>query len=435
MFFVIISSVYLSACGGSSTNSPPETIVQESENLQNTFFSFENGEIPQELMISGQSEVSVSSTNSFDGSNSLLIDGPATINWMHYFDATELSFSYSFVCDNNLSSELPFDQDITVEIDGEITVPSTITIQSQWRTVYFPIAEGLHDISIGFTSPFLFSDCSIAFDDVNSSPLESIFELGVEIITQFNSQILFFDADGTQIRKVKIPALTSLVLNDERDIAVLDDGRIAIFSGTFSPTLKVYTPEQHLWSEFEAPSWSIINNDSYGGIDAIGNRIFVTNMQINGNTSSGFVIFDLDQQSVEFIEQADFIDLTIGLDDYLYGLKGATVLKFDPDTLELLDTIVVELARGIAVSETGDIFTATWSGEVQHYSSDGNLLDVLSLWDEIGRTDNLSDISIRNNGEIVFTGGFDNSLYFTKMDFESVFKINEAADFVDFIQF
>ena len=433
MFFAIISSVYLSACGGSNSGTSPDNVTEESESLQSTLFSFEDSELPIALLISEQSKVSISSANSFDGSNSLLIEGPATISWMNIFDATELSFSYTFLCDGNLTSDLPFDRDVSVEIDGDLTVSSTLTILSQWRTVSFLLAEGMHDISIGFTSPFLFSDCSVVFDHIISSPLKSASEIGTDIVTQYNSQILFLDDIGNQIRKVKIPTLTSTALNDERDLAILDDGRIVIFSGSFSPTLKIYTPEKNIWSEFEAPGWSIINNGTYGGIDAIGNRIFVTNMLISGNVSSGFIIFDLDQQSVEFIEQAEFIDLTIGLDNYLYGLEGAAVLKFDPSTLELIGTIIVEKARGIAVSETGDVFTTTWNGEVQHYDNDGKLLGTLNLWDSLGRSDNLSDISIRSNGEIVFVGGVDNSLYFSDMDLESVSKINEVAYFVDFV--
>jgi len=433
MFFAIISSVYLSACGGSNSGTSPDNVTEESESLQSTLFSFEDSELPIALLISEQSKVSISSANSFDGSNSLLIEGPATISWMNIFDATELSFSYTFLCDGNLTSDLPFDRDVSVEIDGDLTVSSTLTILSQWRTVSFLLAEGMHDISIGFTSPFLFSDCSVVFDHIISSPLKSASEIGTDIVTQYNGQILFLDDIGNQIRKVKIPTLTSTALNDERDLAILDDGRIVIFSGSFSPTLKIYTPEKNIWSEFEAPGWSIINNGTYGGIDAIGNRIFVTNMLISGNVSSGFIIFDLDQQSVEFIEQAEFIDLTIGLDNYLYGLEGAAVLKFDPSTLELIGTIIVEKARGIAVSETGDVFTTTWNGEVQHYDNDGKLLGTLNLWDSLGRSDNLSDISIRSNGEIVFVGGVDNSLYFSDMDLESVSKINEVAYFVDFV--
>jgi hypothetical protein len=433
MFLAIMSSVYLSACGGSNNDVSPDNATEVRESLQSTLFSFEDSELPKELLISEQSKVSISSANSFDGSNSLLIEGPVTISWMNIFDATELSFSYTFLCDGNLTPDLPLDQDVSVKIDGDLTASSTLTILSQWRTVSFPLAEGMHDISIGFTSPFLFFDCSVVFDHIISSPLESVSEIGTDIVTQYNGQILFLDDIGNQIRKVKIPTLTSTSLNDERDLAVLDDGRIVIFSGTFSPTLKIYTPEKHLWSEFEAPGWSIINNGTYGGIDAIGNRIFVTNMLISGNVSSGFIIFDLDQQSVEFIEQAEFIDLTIGLDNYLYGLEGAAVLKFDPSTLELIGTIIVEKARGIAVSETGDVFTTTWNGEVQHYGNDGKLLGTLNLWDSLGQSDNLSDISIRNSGEIVFVGGFDNSLYFSDMDLEPVSKINEIADFVDFV--
>ncbi|MEM8677663.1 MAG: hypothetical protein AAGF83_27955 [Cyanobacteria bacterium P01_G01_bin.67] len=184
-----------------------------------------------------------------------------------------------------------------------------------------------------------------------------------------------------------------------RDLIVSPDGTLHIYSETFDPTLQSFN-----WQTYSG--WSTANNVSYGGIDYYQNYIFVTDMKTYGSDedeAKGIVRFSqTDEPAIRFAEEGNFIDLTVGLDNLIYGLESYGKIKvYDPETLELVRSFTLEEKynnyRGIAVNKQGEIFSAAWDGNIYYFNPEGNIVDINAAdWSVIIdlNTNNFYDINI-----------------------------------------
>ena len=119
---------------------------------------------------------------------------------------------------------------------------------------------------------------------------------------------------------------------------VSQDGRIHIYSGSASASLRTYDPVTQTWSSHTLAGWSTV--ESGGGAASINDSVFVTDMATvgDGNTQ-GLIRFNLSDFSAErFAPTLAPIDVNAGLDGKLYALDGARVIVFDPATLTALRT-------------------------------------------------------------------------------------------------
>lgn len=172
-----------------------------------------------------------------------------------------------------------------------------------------------------------------------------------------------------------------------RDLIVTPDGTLHIYSGTFDPTLQSFnwqSDSNHNNTQTYS-GWSTVNNGTYGGIDYYQNYIFVTDMTTYGSDedeAKGIVRFSqTDEPTIRFAEEGNFIDLTVGLDNLIYGLESYGKIKvYDPETLELVRSFTLEERynnyRGIAVNQQGEIFSAAWDGNIYYFNPEGNIVDV-----------------------------------------------------------
>ena len=198
-----------------------------------------------------------------------------------------------------------------------------------------------------------------------------------------------------------------------RDFTVTPEGTLHIYSGTFDPTLQSYN-----WQSSSSQNntqtylgWSTVNNLSYGGIDYYQNYVFVTDMKTYGSDedeAKGIIRFSQTEESpIRFAESGNFIDLTVGLDNLIYGLESyGKISVYDPETLELVRSFTLEDKynnyRGIAVNQQGEIFSAAWDGNIYYFNSTGNIVDVNSA--NISgvvdfNTNNFNDINISPDGK------------------------------------
>lgn len=231
-----------------------------------------------------------------------------------------------------------------------------------------------------------------------------------------------------------------------RDVAVGEDGVLHVFNGTFSPYMSTYDPLTGAWDHRTHPGFSIANNGSYGGIDALGSRVFVT----DGLTNPGVIMFDVASGQVQgFAQGVDAIDLTLGLDGLLYVLSpsgspgGRIVDVFDPDTyafvrsLNLADIFGWTEHRSIAVDHNGDIFIADWDGEIHRVSAAGQLIATITpecQWSGSPSYCSFNDIAISADGQLALGSRF-GEIIVTDVDFASVtrFQVGDRGAFVEFV--
>ncbi len=251
---------------------------------------------------------------------------------------------------------------------------------------------------------------------------------------QLDFRIREYDSSGNVLQTIipPLPPMSSDQLHP-RDLVIGDSGNLHLFNGTFDPYLSTFDSQSSLWSHRTHPGWSTINNVSYGGLGRFGDQIFVTNMSTSGNPSSGVIMFDLTSgTSAEVVSGPQAIDLTFGLDDSFWVLTGNVAVEYDPVTFAQGDIVSMSNAgsdaRSIAVDSDGNFYVGTWSGFVSKLSSDGTLLDSLTVG--LGVT----DVDISLDGQIAF-GTSSDGAWLTNTDLDPAFQIesNRWNVFVTFV--
>ncbi|MGL1958674.1 MAG: PQQ-binding-like beta-propeller repeat protein [Colwellia sp.] len=374
---------YLEATDPNDENSKPEIITTRN-------ISFEDGIIPNDWIIDNTlpSGWGVSSIEKSDGEYSIFSSDQSAISFTGYFNGNDLLFDVKTNCD--------YSGYISVAIDDlPIENVNNHYLENDWQTLTVTVPKGRHTIS------FTTSNCGVYLDNIKLSELLSLSQLNVQLVTSLNQKLYFYDFDGLLIKSLLIPYLEYTA----RDLTILDDGRIAVFNGVFQPSLSIYNPESALWLHLTHEDWGIVNNGTYGGIDHLNNYIFVTDMSINGNNNQGVVRFNLSDNSSNHFEGGSYIDLTMGLDGYLYALTSTSIDKYNPETMVLLETYTIHEARAIAVDQSGNIYTVSWYGEIRQYNNLGieiKLIDKNDFFD--GQVSaSFYDINVNDRGELFIT--------------------------------
>lgn len=407
-------SNYIEFINGTDGGDPADTPAS----VSNAYISFEDGELPAQWQVSAdEGAYSIVNTIASEGTHSLEISGAIDISWSQLFAPVEVRFDYLSNCYST------YDKRLRVYLD-DIETLSINPAQVNWQSHSLLLPAGQRDIRIRVTSEN--DACAVHLDNFVVSPLQNTIEMGASFVTQSDSKLTFYNDRNEKIHEAEIPGNSAGGYSESvRDITVLDDGRIAVFNGTFSPILSIYSPAEHAWEHLAAPGWSTINNVSYGGIDSWGTRVFTTNMTTSGSPTAGLVAFDLSDNSVAFVSGAAYIDLTVGADGIIYALTGSSIDKYQAETLELLEQISVDSARSIAVDEDGNLYLADWGGTLKQYDEFGTLQKSLELGGSF------YDISLRENGDIILTSRFDN-IALTSTDLHRFIRLSDYAAFVDY---
>jgi outer membrane protein assembly factor BamB len=396
----------------------PNDAASIPEIISSVTYSFEDGLVPADWLIDQTlaSGWGVTALESSDGDNSLFSSGNAAITFSGYFAGNNLTFEAKNSCGY---------YNVEVYVDEQET-PTSFDLTAQWQEYSVIIPAGQHTVRIEMPS------CSNNyFDNAAISPLENLFATDTFMVTTDDQQLKFFDADGQLIKQATIPVTDSHYSAEDRDLVILNDGKVAVYNGTYSPSLSIYSPEKHQWQHLSDAEWSTVNNDSYGGIAALDDAVFVTNMTTSYNNSAGLIKIDLTTNTFTFVDGQEFIDLTIGLDGYLYAMVENGVYKYDTETLVLEDTFVISSATSLAVDASGNIYTASLTGNVTQYSSAGletktisvNEINSLSYWDS-----NLQDININDYGDLYITN-IDQKIFITESSLETISFYHESTNY------
>lgn len=282
-------------------------------------------------------------------------------------------------------------------LTGEFTV---VDVLFDWFDVPVRFDGSLEQHCEG-AAPALFATMTYDLGFVASPALTA----GNLLVSQAN-RLFEYTPTGTLVQAIPIlgdPAAAGIEADSPRDVALSTAGRIHVYNGTFEPALSSLDIGGGSWRHDTFPDWNTVNNVSYGGIGTFSDFVYVTDMLSGG---SGIVRFDTGSgyTGERFQDGTSYIDLTVGLDGVLYGLRSGEVAvdRLDPVSMSLLGTVTLdESVRGIAVNAAGEIFGASWSGGTAYrFSSDGTTLASLVLGG------NLIDIDLNGSGTVVIGSRF-----------------------------
>lgn len=130
-------------------------------------------------------------------------------------------------------------------------------------------------------------------------------------------------------------------------------------------------------------------------------------MTTGGGAPNGLIRFNVDDLSATRFGSQNYIQVAAGRNGLLYGEYpggspgGGKLDVFDPSTLSLLRTIVLEKSdmRSVAVSSSGDIFAVNFSDpNIYKFDPNGLLLGSLNT-----QTSGLYEINLDSHGRLLAT--------------------------------
>lgn len=193
---------------------------------------------------------------------------------------------------------------------------------------------------------------------------------------------------GELVRTVSLPSFTGASA-DVRDLVIDRQGKVQIYNGTIQPRLTTYDPVEETLTHQTFDAWNTMEEKAGGGLAAWRNYVYATDQLLSGEdplTDAGILRFDIETGAVQrFIDDGNFIDLTVGADGLLYALGpgGAATSRFirvfDPLTMVRIRQIsgLPGDLRAITVAANGDFYgvrtspNAAINPYVYRYTRDG----------------------------------------------------------------
>ncbi|WZP01156.1 hypothetical protein EP7_005609 (plasmid) [Isosphaeraceae bacterium EP7] len=270
---------------------------------------------------------------------------------------------------------------------------------------------------------------SFSLEPLESRTVLSATPQNLLVSSSWEGTILEFTPSGQYVGGLPVPQLDG----GARDLIQDASGKIQLFNGTFNPSLSTYDPASSSWSHMTHPGWSSVGNLTYGGIDVSGPWVFATDsMTYSGGEAQGMIRFDpANGTSLRFAEHAEFNDLDVGLDGRLYGLAGNTLYVYDPESLELRETIALPLysddSREIAVDANGDLFVGTLQNQILHYDPTGT-----TLLNSITLATGLYDMDLAEDGRIAAVAWGNVTLTDTSLSWQTGFPTGGGPSYIAF---
>ncbi len=250
-----------------------------------------------------------------------------------------------------------------------------------------------------------------------------------------------YTPDGVLVQhlgQVPTPGGTTPSFDKARDLIAGGKG-FFLYNGTFAPYLAEFDFATGTHTQNTFPGWNTVNIGNYGGIARDGDFVYVTDTNLANDSDSGVVRFDTKGGgAIRFADGYETMDLAFGLDGLLYALLAnqRQILKLDPTTLEVIDTITLSdfmQQRGIAVDSDGRIYgTGSLNGANRIYRAgpDGMVDRVLEIPAVI------RDIDLAPDGRLVLGTASDGEVVLsdTRLETFSIFDVGRfRATFVAFV--
>jgi hypothetical protein len=247
------------------------------------------------------------------------------------------------------------------------------------------------------------------------------------LVTYFQS-IREYTRDGTLVQSIPVPYPDEPRPGTEwlKDVAMLADGRMAVFNGTFSPYMSIFNPASNSWSHSTVEGWRVGNNVGLSGIGAYGTRVFANDQDfVSFIGDEGMVVFDADTGTGNRFEpRFGTRDVNIGADGKLYSIGARFVSQ---DSIYVYDPITLEMERtlahpnevnptSVAADADGNIYIVQ-SHQVRKTAPNGDLIEIINL-----PTFFSSDIDIAPDGTVLI-GSHVDGVFITDLSFSEYTQI------------
>lgn len=119
--------------------------------------------------------------------------------------------------------------------------------------------------------------------------------LPADRVVAVGNTLVFFDSQGTETNRVPVPwpAGFRSPANTVRDVAVMEDGRIAVFNGVNTVYISIYNPGPQTWIHQLISGASALASDSgTGGLATSGPIIYISDLQTSAGDPFGIVKYD-----------------------------------------------------------------------------------------------------------------------------------------------
>lgn len=208
-----------------------------------------------------------------------------------------------------------------------------------------------------------------------------------EILVSSANQLQRFSLDGQWLGSEAITA--NGAMESARDLIQHPLQGMWVFNGTFQPELSHYW--EGIWTSQSFAGWSTPNNLSYGGIANLDDFIYVTDGSTpQGGAAKGIVRFHVNDETppARFLAHSDYIDITAGLNGKLYALRNTygDLDVIDPHTMTVstsFDLGHTSSSRAAVADAAGEIFMASWNGNLYHYDANGQVRNSVMLGSDL----------------------------------------------------
>lgn len=233
---------------------------------------------------------------------------------------------------------------------------------------------------------------------VAASPLS-----GGSILVQSGGTVYAYSSlDTPPTGQITVP-YPGTSLEPLRDFVTDGSGTLFAFNGTTDPYLSIYLG---FWAHFDFAGWNVAETGGEGGIALNGGHVYVTDLGSGPDDPGGILRISLvDFQAERYGVGVGYVDLTLGLDGYLYGLEagGLQVDVFDPWTMEEVRSMTLSGSQiqGIAVDLSGNLYGAEMSGTIIRCDATGALQRTASSEQLATTSEHFVDIDISPWGDVL----------------------------------
>jgi hypothetical protein len=227
--------------------------------------------------------------------------------------------------------------------------------------------------------------------------------------------LIEYNPNGGIVASRTVPANPASGQVYARDVDVTAGGKIVVYNGTDPAAVSIFNGTG--WTHVGMAGLSAYGEPHVGGVVTAGRYVFAPDMGAAGpGQASGIVRIDLTTlRPTRFLDGFEYFDLTVGLDGYLYGLRGqfGPIDKIDPATMEQEGSVLpgggpgmILGVRGVAVNAAGNLFVVAANKTVYRLAPDGQIQasHVLPNPPEGGFFGETFDIDITNNGQELVIG-------------------------------
>lgn len=210
------------------------------------------------------------------------------------------------------------------------------------------------------------------------------------------SMLYEFTPTGLMVQSAAISHPSTVISERARDVVLDANGNAAIYNGTFDPRLTTYDPVTGTVSNSVVPFWSTGNNVTFGGVAALGDFVYGTDMRVRSEPVGGRGIVRFNSDNLESGWTRNF-DARIGdsQTNTSESIPHVTVLGTGDGSLDYFTfTVPAGNSRGIFDIDDGDTGgPGSFHSSLRLYDANGVLLANSAVFNspQLGQTGSISN--------------------------------------------